>query len=248
MWRNVNEFDFQKRLWLSSVPLVCLNRQRMPTGVGSGCLIDYDGRIVLHTVSHVTGDQKNWAIQVRYVPKRGTGIYQLGPMHFLTKVSLPKAALEDVDFAYVEIPRGVPAYRQEIELRSNRVTVKSETAVTIHAASSVDIPNPAEKFGFCGIITPTLENHFGEACLGGELGIYSGLSFTRTAGDYHVFSLPFPHPGHERFRGCSGAPILSTSGSLVALVCGGCEETNEIWGIAVTAFKIAIDILVGNAA
>jgi len=242
----MNEIDFQKQLCLSSVPLVRLNDQRLPTGYGSGCLIDYCGKRVLLTVSHVTGDQRNWAIQLRYVPNKGTETYQLGAMHFLRKGSWLTPTVDDIDFAYAEVPSSVRVWRQEIEVRANVAVVKSQTTVTIHSASLEDLPEPADNFGFCGITKPTFENHRGRICIGGELPVYSGLSFLRTVSDYHVFRLPFAHPGHEHFRGCSGAPILSSSGSLVALVCGGDEETDEIWGLSLKVFRIAIDILVGN--
>jgi hypothetical protein len=74
----MNDATFQKHLWLSSVPLVRLNDQQMPTKFASGCLIDYFGKRVLLTVSHATRDQKNWAIQLRYVPGNGTETFQLG--------------------------------------------------------------------------------------------------------------------------------------------------------------------------
>ena len=240
----MNDTEFQKRLWLSSVPLVRLNEQRLPTVIASGCLIDYAGKRVLLTVSHATGNHGNWAIQLRYVPGKGAETYLLGAMHFLAKGSLSKPKLDDVDFSYVEVPSTVCSYRQEIEVPSN--VVKSETLITIHSSSLKDIPRFGEKFGFCGIVMPTVEKHFAHVYFIGELPVYSGLSFLRTEDDYHVFSLPFPHHGHEYFKGCSGAPILSSSGSLVALVCGGCEKTNEIWGISVRAYKTPIDILVGN--
>jgi hypothetical protein len=240
----VNDTEFQKRLWLSSVPLVRLNDQRLPTSFASGCLVDYSNKRVLLTVSHATGDQKNWAIELRYVPGKGTETYQLGAMHFLAKGSLANPKLEDVDFSYVEVPSTTLAYRQEIEAPAN--VVKSETPVTVHTPSLKDMPQPDDKFGFCGVVMSTHEKHFGQIYIGGKLRVYSGLSFLRTENYYHVFSLPFPHPGHEHFMGCSGAPILSSAGSLVALVCRGCKKTNEIWGISVRSYKIPIDILVGN--
>lgn len=240
----MNDAEFQKYLWLSSVPLFRLNSQRLPTGSASGCLIDYSGKRVLLTVSHATGDQQNWAIQLRYLPSKGTETYQLGAMNFLAKASLSEPKFKDVDFSYVEIPHTICAYRQEIEPPAN--VVKSETLITVHTPSLEDTPKSGENFGFCGMVLPTSENHFGQTYIGGELRVYSGLSFLRTEHDYHVFSLPAPHPGHEYFEGCSGAPILSSTGSLVALVCKGSEKTNEIWGISVRAYKTPIDILVGN--
>jgi hypothetical protein len=95
------------------------------------------------------------------------------------------------------------------------------------------------------MILPTHEKHFGDLYLGGKLKVYSGLIYSRTENDYHVFTLPFEHPGHQYFQGCSGAPVLSPSGALVGLVCKGCEQQNEICAISASAYKIAIDILVG---
>jgi len=241
----MNDAMFQKHLWHSSVALVRLNNQRQPTGCASGCLIDYSGKRVLLTASHATEDQENWAIQLRYVPGKGaTATYQLGAMHFLAKGSLSKPKLQNVDFSYVEVPPTICAYRQEIETPAN--VVKSETPIAVHTSTLEDMPNPNDNFGFCGMVMPTSENHFCQTYLVGELRVYSRLSFLRTEDDYHVFSLPFSHPGHEHFKGCSGAPILSSTGSLIALVCSGSEKTNEIWGISVRAYKTPIDILVGN--
>jgi hypothetical protein len=240
----VNDTDFYKYLWLSSVPLVRLNGQRLPTGFASGCLIDYYGKRVLLTVSHATRDQGNWAIQQRYVPGNGTETFQIGAMRFLAKASPSNPELKEVDFSYAEIPSTIRAYRQEIEAPANVVTF--ETPITVHTPSLEDLPLSGASFGFCGMVMPTSERHFGQSYIGGELRVYTGLSFLRTEGDYHVFSLPFAHPGHKHFEGCSGAPILSSEGSLVALVSSGCEKTNQIRGISVRAYKTAIDILVGN--
>jgi hypothetical protein len=241
---SLDDATFQKYLWFSSVPLVRLNDQRLPEGCASGCLIDYFAKKVLLTVAHATGDQKNWALQLRYVPGKGVESYQLGAVHFLAKASVSQPQLKEVDLSYVEIPATVRAYRQKIEAPAN--VVKSETLITVHTPSLQDTPKAGDKFGFCGMVMATLENHHGHTYLFTEPRVYSGLSFLRTEDDYHVFSLPFPHPGHEHFKGCSGAPILSSTGSVVALVCKGCEKTNEIWGISVRAYKTAIDILVGN--
>ena len=113
--------QFQMRLWLSSVQLVRLNSQGLPNGIASGCLIDYSIKRILLTVSHATGDQGNWAIQLKYVPGKGTCTYQLGTMNFLAKGTLSKPKLENVDFSYVEVPMNIEAYRQEIEARRNNI-------------------------------------------------------------------------------------------------------------------------------
>lgn len=233
--------DFREELRLSSVQLNLLDDKRIPVAVASGCLIDYHGKRLLLTVAHATSRQGNWAVQMRYIPGRGTENYPLGAMHFLAKASLTAPALQGVDFSYVEVPATLQPLRQDVVSKD---VIRSETPITVHTPSLGDLPLPTANYGFCGMVLPTHEKHFGDLYVGGELLIYSGLTYSRTENDYHVFSLPIEHPGHRNFEGCSGAPVMSETGALVGLVCKGCEESNEISAISVRAYKVAIDILV----
>jgi hypothetical protein len=117
--------EFEKRLSLSSVPLVRLDKDDKPDGFASGALIDYCGKRILFTVWHATKDQKRWAVQIKYVLGKGTLNQVVGSMNFLAKGSLakPQAALEPIDFSYVVVPHDLVAYRQEIEFPD---TIKSE--------------------------------------------------------------------------------------------------------------------------
>ena len=45
-----------------------------------------------------------------------------------------------------------------------------------------------------------------------ELRTYTNLKYMGDEDDYYVFELPFEHPGHEHFQGCSGAPIVDAKG------------------------------------
>ena len=235
------DIEFEKRLFVSSVPLVELNADRKPIGFGSGCLIDYAGKRILLSVCHVTGNQANWAIQLRYHPGKGTLLRQLGSMHFLAKASRSNPVLRNVDFSYVEVPSDLEAYRQDIVALDQ---IKSEIPITVHQPSLEDVPQTGNRYGFCGLVKYTHEMHFDQFCVGADFRIHTGLSFLRTEDDYHVFRLPFDHPGHEHFKGCSGAPVLSDTGALVALVCRGRMEFNEIVAISTSAYKTALDILV----
>ena len=234
--------DFVNLLHLSSVQLNLLDDGQIPVKFASGCLIDYSGKRLLLTVAHATRKQGNWAIHVRYVPGVGTQNQPLGSMHFLSRASLTDPTLREVDFSYVEVPESVRPYRQEI---ASKDIVTSEVPIAVHRTNLDAKPHSAATYGFCGMVSATLERHFGELYVGGDIKIYRGLSYSRTEDDYYVFTLPFPHPGHKHFEGCSGAPILSDSGEIVGLVCKGVEERDEIWAISVSAYKVALDILVG---
>jgi hypothetical protein len=180
------------------------------------------------------------------VPGKGTQLHGLGSTHFLARTSLdtPKKRPELIDFSYVEVPGDLQPFHQEIEIGTKRI--KGETPILILKPALSETPDPSAAFGFCGTVEHTWETHHGQSYLGGDTPIYTGLKFARTVGDLHYFALPFSHPGHEKFQGCSGAPILCSTGELVALVSGGDMDTNEIYGISTSAYKTPIDILVGK--
>ncbi len=235
---------FQTRLWLSSVQLVRVDTKDDPTGIASGALVDYRGKRLLLTAEHATRDQARWAIQVRYVPGNGTELYGLGAMNFLKSVSMTTKKVKTVDLAYVSVPHNIRPVRQEIDPAS--ATIKRERPITIHTPSLTDVPSGAGNYGFCGMVLAEVEEHPDRTFFGGEIRIYPGLKFVRTEEDFHYFALPFAHPGHEHFQGCSGAPVLDEKGGLVGLVSGGDISTNEIWVLSLHTYRAAIDILVGN--
>ena len=103
-----------KYISLSSVPLCQLGKGNKPEAVGSGCLINYNDKRLLLTAHHVTGDQKNWAIQLEYCQKNGAKCYQLGSMWSVKRFTLDNLDGENIDFSYVEVPKDRPPFRHVI--------------------------------------------------------------------------------------------------------------------------------------
>ena len=166
-------------------------------------------------------------------------------MNFLAKASLSEPKFKDVDFSYVEIPHTICAYRQEIEPPAN--VVKSETLITVHTPSLEDTPKSGENFGFCGMACRHLKITLARPILAASCGfsLWIIVPANRTRLSCVLVAGP-PSRSRGTPKGRSVRPILSSTGSLVALVCKGSEKTNEIWGISVRAYKTPIDILVGN--
>lgn len=234
-----------QRLFLSSAPLVKVPPGQLPSGHASACLIDYRGKRVLLTAAHSTRSGDPWAVQIKYIPGKKTELYGLGALHYLREVRLgEEAAGRDIDFAYVVVPDEVAPQRQEIDPVSRKVT--DQAPITIHSAPFEAEPTSDDRFGFCGLIKPVQEHHPGQVIISGELRVTGDMTFLRAEDDWLVFKLPTKHPGHEYFRGCSGAPILNGAGLPVALVCWGKEEADEIYGVSLRAYQAAIDILIGH--
>jgi hypothetical protein len=235
------------RLWLSSVPMYRMDDTNgPPQGMASGCLLDYGGKRILLTVSHATKQEGRWAIQLRYEPGKGTVLHSIGAMNFLQKryIGLSKRRPELIDLSYASVPSSLQAWRQEIEPITN--AIQKELPIRPLVSDLTAKPKFGATYGFCGQVMHEWEAHPGQQYLNAQTRIYTGLTYSRTEDDFHYFSLPFAHPGHDHFRGCSGAPMLSETGELVALVCGGVEESGEVYGIALRTYKVALDIEVGN--
>jgi len=218
----------------SSVQLVEIDKAKQPIGVASGCLISCEGNRVLLTVRHATGDFGNWAIQLDYSKDKGTKLYQLGSMYFAKKLTLPKAHVEDIDFSYAKIPNDLEVVRWHGDPSGNGNEIGRDIINTYPYTLNLKY-DKNDTYGFCGAVmaenvaNPVSSNR---PFLKSEIRCYENLTLIREEGDYLVFKLPFRHPGHEHFQGCSGAPIISSKNEPVALVCHGDEETGEIYGIS----------------
>ena len=176
-------------------------------------------------------------MELRFVKGKGAKLYYPGAFNFLAEMTLGIPEIRDVDFSYTEIPPDVESYFQE--LTPNGVII-SERKRTVFRPTFKTFPTKEELYGFSGQILPEFLPTMGTLMI--EHNTYPGLKYDRTEDSYHVFKLPVEHPGHERFEGCSGAPILDTKGNIVALVCSGNKEKNEIYGISLNKYKVALDI------
>jgi hypothetical protein len=232
--------QLEKYISLLSVPIREIGLNNMPEGCASACIIDYEGKHILLTVQHATGNMGNWGIQLRFVPGRGTAIQRLGQMNFLKSISIANMESRDIDFAHVEVPENLEIYEQEIteigEITREEKRPISKIDFNIH-------PSASESYGFSGQILAKLD----EKNLITELAIYTGLKYIGDEGDYFKFKLPFKHPGHDRFEGCSGAPIVDSQGNIVALVCGSPKDLSEdiIYGISLKKYEIALNATYG---
>ena len=234
---------FERAIFLSSALLKEIGPNNLPIAMGSGCLVDYEGMRILLTVSHTTKNQGKWSIELRYEPGKGTALRSLGAMNFLLKGTLGGASLEDVDFSYVEVPGDLQPWRQEV---LSATEARDDAPVTVHKLDFGAELSADRRYGFCGAVLPSLEKHAAGTFLFADLMVYEGLSYLRSEDEYHVFKLPMAHPGHEYFKGASGAPVIDDEGHVVALVCSGSIDTDEIRAISVARYRTVLDILVGK--
>ena len=103
-------------------------------------------------------------------------------------------------------------------------------------------PVVGKKYGFFGQSNFSTDNWY----MFSQSKLVLDLKFIGIEDDYYKFKLPIKHPGHDYFKGTSGAPIIDTDGNPIALVCHGDEKEDIIYGVALKKYKSGLDIEVGN--
>lgn len=218
----------------TSIPLRKLNTDNKPIGIASGCLIEFAGKRVLLTVQHAV-NEGHWAAEVKFDKNKGMKLCNLGSMLLMKSINLAAGTVQDVDFASTEIDDAFESWLQLLDVSGNVISESERVMATVDFSAA---PTQDQTYGFAGQVDP--EWH-GADVLVAKLAHFEGLTFDRTDGDYHYFKLPGKHPGHDAFKGCSGAPIIDSDGNTVSLVCGGNTDTNEIYGLALRNFESLLE-------
>jgi len=234
--RSVSDetLDWLRWVSISPVPLRRLNKAGEPVGSASGSLIEYMGRRFLLSVEHALGrNTDDWVVQME-TSDRGTEIFSLRDWHLgllVRKGVQPKP----LDMCYIELPPDFTAVDCNLTPRSAGV----RRSRPIFQTTLEIFPKEGEVYAFAGHVL--LERHADN--LVGDMVVYPGLKFIGEKGDYHEYLLPVPHPGHDHFRGCSGAPIVNPQREIVGIVCGGDKQRNCIHAMPLSRYKTGVDFL-----
>lgn len=224
---------------LTSVPIRHLDQQGLPIGSASGCLLDYKGRRFFLSAAHaVSMTSSGWAMEVES-SSRGTEIFHLPTMNYLAEIVRGTGAMREVDLCYVEVPPNLEStFRQQTPIATGPTQPRHVFDTDLSSGPTTDEP-----FAFAGHVH--LERH-ADLGLAGDMVVYPGLKFMRSEGGLHVFKLPVPHPGHDHFHGCSGAPIVNKKREIVGIVSGGDADDDTIRGVSLTRYKYVLDFLCSN--
>jgi hypothetical protein len=232
--------NWNKTILLSSVPLRQIGNFGMPINFASGCLIDYNENHILLTVSHATDNNGKWAIEVSAKDNLGTQLYKLGTMNFLKSIDLLTEEEEKIDFSYTTVPNEILPFYHILD-ENNKIQKKIPRL--IHKINFEYVPCNDKKYGFSGN-TMFRQDDF---ILQSINRLVKDLKYVGDEGLFYKFKLPIKHPGHEYFKGTSGAPIIDEDGNVAALVCKGDIYNDIIYGIPLKNYKIFIDILLSEA-
>lgn len=191
-----------------------------------------------------TSELGDWAILSRHQPGRDFYLFPT-EVKYLCRVDLSNLQIDYVDFSYTVLTPEVRAYSQRFDQWTGQVTW--EKPKIIHRLNFDAKPRRGVYYGFAGHTKHAEVDCPDSPILSYEIVVVDDLKYVDTKGDMHSFKLGAKHPGHARFEGCSGAPIISKTGQVVALVCGGRVEDDLIYGVGLSAYKTAVNLEVAGA-
>jgi hypothetical protein len=149
---------------------------------------------------------------------------------YLLRVDCSNLQAEYVDFSYCVLTDEVTAFSQRFDDWTGEI--RWEAPKTIHRLNFDAEPRRSVNYGFAGHTKHTELDHPVSPILSYEVVVVDDLRYVETRGDFH---------------GCSGAPIISKTGKVVALVCGGEVEGDLIYGVALSTYRTAVALQVKGA-
>lgn len=185
-------------------------------GIASSWLIDIEGRRLLITAAHSVEKGSNWGVDL--------GPDDLGRNELYWPYEFSIIEGPGLDFAVTQVSSDLQPYYQE---RGPLGMIGEPAAYHVFSPSEIGKPHSSEIFAFSGKIEPEMnpDNSFFRQPV-----VYPGLRLIDQIDHKLIFQLPVDHPGHEAFRGCSGAPIVDRKRRCVGHVIGGDPIENVIFG------------------
>ena len=131
---------------------------KMPSSGGSGCLINYRGRLFFITVQHVADKiGKQTCIDLGKHQTDGNDVYNVGAMNFLNQYEVVKIdgknqelkELKPLDIAYAEVRGNFEAFQREMQIGDYRI---SSDYKRIHFSETPELRKKNECYSFFGRI------------------------------------------------------------------------------------------------
>jgi hypothetical protein len=226
-----------------TVQLVQLSDEHKPIGVASGFFIPVEGFTYLISAGHAL-EKDRWAIETSFTveDKNQSVLIPVGGAWTVKRLNLSSQRLHDMDIAWAKV--NFEDFQKAVSA-DKRLKGKSFEYL-IYKGTLEETPDAKDPHLYAAsnrvLILDAVDKMFLERDFSYEFEMeYKG---TRKDGLY-VFSIP-KHKGHDYYRGASGSPIIEPSGKVLAILVGGCETKNELYGYplkgVVNLIKVFIDV------
>jgi hypothetical protein len=241
---------FIRRMLAWTIKLVRIEHDQ-PRSVCSGFIYERNNRHTLFTVLHSFQSNKadlddvqfdGWHVETDVVADGQSVLITLPPIQFIKEATVTEAGIVDpkhVDlvWGHLDVAKLREKLRVEPRLKGKDITLP------IYRGSINRLPDAVHSYGFASLSQVEL--------------VRSGISYRRfyrhpvyeimTFDGYDDrglcrFKLAEKHKGDDVYHGSSGSPIADDEGAIVALVKGGCEVENVIYGVPLARYGVVLDV------
>lgn len=219
----------------------------MPSGFGSGCLLEHNGRTFFVSVSHVTDyDELSVSLETNQpADERGQILEPVGPFYYYSQIKVtPEMSLEDfqsildegqrLDITFALVKNEMDLRHLETDFGSFKVEAGSKVKLYSEDAA---VPDRDQRYGFYGKV----RHEYQGRVLKMEPTFKHSLKYHRTKDHFHIFLAPDVITDKSDYQGCSGAPILDSDGRIVALACAVYTGSKIIYGFSIQECLRLID-------
>lgn len=194
-------------------------------------------------MAHATGNEGNWAIEIDFdLQVRKARLYQLGSMGFVSLARLKhgKFKTREIDFSYKLLSERVSPRFQVLSPQGNLLHDEPKLLLATDLSSE---PVANEEYAFWGCTQQSYDTYYLRLVPKLEVGMrYEGLR-----DNLYFFRTREPYTSYKTYRGCSGAPILDSRGTLVALVVEGDKKKTGILGLPLQSLRAILDVEIQQA-
>ena len=209
--------------------LTCLKQgDDSPTGVASGFLMSLDGSTYLLSAGHALNEGR-WVIETDLVIESEcrTACIPVNGAWIIKSFTFGNSELECVDVSWAKID--LDAFQKGISGNKN-ITGKQFEFMTYQGPFG-EKPQPQTPYTYASLNRVMIYEALGKRHLEREPSYELEMEYTgrTTAEGLYVFSIP-EHRGHPHYKGASGSPIIDPTGQIFAILVGGCETSNQLFG------------------
>lgn len=199
-----------------------------PVGVASGFLVSLEGATYLISAGHAL-DKGGWVIETDMVVESEcrTCCIPVNGAWIIKRFTFGKSELESVDISWAKID--FEAFQKSVA--GNKKISGKPFEFMVYQGPFGQNPQPHTPYIYASQNRVMVYEALGKRHLEREPSYEFEMEYTgrKTKDGLFVFSIP-DHKGHPHYKGASGAPIIDPTGQIFAILVGGCEISDELYG------------------
>lgn len=199
-----------------------------PVGIASGFFVSLDGSTYLISAGHAL-EKGGWVIETDLVVESEclTACIPVNGAWIIKRFTFGESELEGVDVSWAKID--LEAFQKSVA--GNKAISGKPFEFMTYQGPFGQNPELQTPCIYASQNRVLIHEALGKRFLEREPSHELEMEFTgrRTQHGLFVFSVP-EHKGHSHYKGASGAPIVDATGQIIAILVGGCDSSNELYG------------------